>query len=41
LDTPYGCVVSADVPVVVQLSRHDTTQSANALLGLAAYPVDG
>jgi hypothetical protein len=41
LDTPYGCVVSADVPVVVQFSRHDTTQPANALLGLSAYPVDG
>lgn len=41
LDTPYGCVVSADVPVVVQLSRHDTSQPANALLGLVAYPGDG
>lgn len=41
LDTPYGCVVSADVAVVVQFARHDTSQPANALLGLAAYPADG
>jgi hypothetical protein len=41
LDTPYGCVVRADVPVVVQFSRQDTSQPANALLGLVAYPADG
>lgn len=30
LDTPYACVVSADVPVAVQFARRDTSRGTNA-----------
>lgn len=39
LDTPYGCIVQADVPIVVQFTRQDTRQAANAILSTMAFPV--
>lgn len=41
LDTHYACVVRSSVPVVVQFTRVDTSQEANALLGFVAFPGDG
>lgn len=40
LDTPYAAVVEANVPIVVQFSRVDTSQPANAILSAMAFPVD-
>ena len=40
LDTDYGALVEASGPVVVQFSRQDTRQAANALLGTLAFPLD-
>ncbi len=34
---PYAMLVTSDVPVVVQYSRCDTTQSELAFMGLLAY----
>jgi hypothetical protein len=31
LDTPFACIVEADVPVVVQFMRVDTSRAANAI----------
>jgi hypothetical protein len=39
LDTDYGCVVESDVPIVVQFTRQDTRQAANALMGMMAFPI--
>lgn len=39
LDTDYACVVESDVPIVVQFTRQDTRQAANALIGMMAFPV--
>ena len=36
---PYAALVKATVPVVVQYTRVDTTQSENALMTTMAYPV--
>lgn len=36
---PYAAVVRCSVPVVVQYTRVDTTQSENALMTTMAYPV--
>jgi hypothetical protein len=36
-DTDYASVIQADVPVVVQHTRLDSRQSANALLTTVAY----
>ena len=36
---PYAAVVSASVPVVIQYTRVDTTQSANSLMTAMAFPV--
>lgn len=36
---PYAAVVRCSVPVVVQYTRVDTTQSENALMTTIAYPV--
>ena len=36
---PYAAVVKATVPVVIQYTRVDTTQSENALMTTMAYPV--
>lgn len=38
-DTDYASVISSDVPVVVQHTRLDSRQSANALLSTMAFPV--
>ena len=39
-DTPYASVIRSDVPVVVQYTRLDSRQAANALLSTIAFPVD-
>ena len=36
-DTPYASVIEADVPIVVQHTRLDSRQAANALLSTIAY----
>jgi hypothetical protein len=38
LDTPYAALVVADHPVVVQFSRTDTSQAANAIATTLAFP---
>lgn len=38
-DTDYASVITSDVPVVVQHTRLDSRQSANALLSTIAFPV--
>jgi hypothetical protein len=40
-DTDYAMVLHADVPVVVQHSRLDSREEANALLSTVAFPVSG
>jgi hypothetical protein len=37
LDTPYAAVLIADHPVVVQFTRHDTSQAANAIATTLAF----
>lgn len=37
--TDYSSVLSSDVPVVVQHTRLDSRQAANALLSTVAFPV--
>jgi hypothetical protein len=37
--TDFSCVVRSDQPVVVQQTRLDSRQSANALLSTIAFPV--
>lgn len=36
---PYAIEVKSDIPVIVQYSRLDTTQPANALMTTLGYPV--
>jgi hypothetical protein len=38
LDTPYAALLVADHPVVVQFTRHDTSQAANAIATTLAFP---
>lgn len=38
--TPFGSVIEADVPIVVQHSRLDSRQAENALLSTIAFPAD-
>ena len=38
-DTPYSSVIEADNPIVVQHTRLDSRQDANALLSTMAFPV--
>ncbi len=38
LDTPYAVLVVADHPIVVQFTRRDTSQAANAIATTLAYP---
>lgn len=38
LDTPYATLVVADHPVVVQFTRRDTSQAANAIATTLAFP---
>jgi hypothetical protein len=37
-DTDYSSVITSDIPVVVQHSRLDSRQDANALLSTIAFP---
>jgi hypothetical protein len=37
-DTDYSSVIESDIPVVVQHTRLDSRQAANALLSTIAYP---
>lgn len=39
-DTNYACVVTSDTPIVVQYTRLDSRQAANALLSTMAYPME-
>jgi hypothetical protein len=38
LDRPFGAVIESDRPVVVQFSRRDTSQPANAIATALAFP---
>jgi len=38
--TDYACVIRSSVPVVVQHTRLDSRQAANALMTTIAHPVD-
>ena len=38
--TEYSSVIESDVPIVVQHTRLDSRQAANALMTTIAYPVD-
>ena len=38
LDTPYAALIVADHPVVVQFTRCDTSQVANAIATTLAFP---
>lgn len=38
LDTPYAVLLVADHPVVVQFTRRDTSQAANAVATTLAFP---
>jgi len=40
LERNYGCYVRSNIPVVVQFSRMDTGQNANAIMGTMAFPAD-
>ena len=37
--TDYACVIHSDVPIVVQHTRLDSRQAANALMTTIAHPV--
>ena len=39
-DTDYASVIESDVPIVVQHTRLDSRQAANALMTTIAYPSD-
>ena len=39
-DTPYSSLIHSSVPVVVQHTRLDSRQPANALLSTIAFPCD-
>ena len=39
-DTDYASVIESDVPVVVQHTRLDSRQAANALITTIAFPAD-
>ncbi|RAV21685.1 sensory rhodopsin transducer [Paenibacillus contaminans] len=39
LGVPYAIEVESDIPVIVQYSRLDTTQPANALMTTLGYPI--
>ena len=41
LGTDYSCVIESDVPIVVQHTRLDSRQPANALMTTIAYPAGG
>ena len=37
-DTDYSSIIESDIPIVVQHTRLDSRQAANALLSTIAYP---
>jgi hypothetical protein len=39
LDTPYALLIEASVPIVVQFTRVDTSQEANAVASVMAFAV--
>lgn len=39
-DTDYASVIESDVPIVVQHTRLDSRQAANALITTIAYPAE-
>ncbi len=39
VDVPYAIEVLSSIPIIVQYSRLDATQEANALMSTIAYPV--
>lgn len=39
LETDYSTVIESDIPIVVQYTRLDSRQTANALMSTIAYPV--
>lgn len=38
---PYAIEVESDLPIIVQYSRLDSTQPANALMSTMGYPISG
>lgn len=40
LERNYGCYIRSNVPVVIQFSRMNTGQNANAIMGTLAFPAD-
>lgn len=40
VDTDYATVIRSDIPIVVQHTRLDSRQAANALLSTMAFPVN-
>lgn len=40
LDRPFACVITADIPVVIQFSRMDTSSANKAITGTMAYSSD-
>jgi hypothetical protein len=40
LDTDYASLIESDVPIVVQHTRLDSRQSANALMTTMAFPLE-
>lgn len=40
LERNYGCYIRSNVPVVIQFSRMNTGQEANAIMGTLAFPAD-
>ena len=40
LDTPYAALIRSDEPVVVQFTRCDTSQTANAVATTIAFALD-
>jgi hypothetical protein len=41
LDTPYAALIRANVPIVVQFSRSDTSQAENAISTSLAFALPG
>lgn len=40
MERSYSCIINSNIPVVVQFSRMNTGQNANAEMGGMAYPAD-
>lgn len=40
LDRNYACSIRSNVPVVIQFSRMNTGQDANAIMGTIAFPAE-